>query len=174
METKNSKVADKIEAILREQQNQIRKRFPKYDLAVAEIARLQDELYTKELLLKEATATKPRGRPAKKSSPPYLSRLLSGELQTPQKKMGRPKKYFDPHFKIIIWEEFRANYAKKIGKNLSNVSDKETVEYFLKLPQHKKLTRVEKNELVKELRSTVKFLRDTTGIRIRTRQAEKS
>jgi len=108
-----------------------------------------------------------RGRPLKKKRVSTLGEALGLALgMNPKRTGGRPTKYRNAGEKIAKWDDARAQIAKDCGKK--SVTDLYLINYIIN--NDKTLSRNQKTESRKEIRSVIKQLRDKSGVRIHRRK----
>ncbi|NBX02838.1 MAG: hypothetical protein EBR02_01990 [Alphaproteobacteria bacterium] len=101
---------------------------------------------------------KTRGQPRKQKS-------ILAELGQPVRKKigGRPVEHRDMENKIRVWDAEREKLAKELGKK--SVTDLCLLEHLID-KKCKTMNRSEKASLKKTMRTSIKYLRDKTGVRI--------
>jgi len=128
-------------------------------VAIAEFKRIYDDDMR---VLAESKLPRGRGRPKKEGEPT----LYGFSFEKKKKTVGRPVRYKNPHENIAEWDLARARLAIKLGKK--SITDLQLVMHMAN--NDTTLSRIEKNECIKEVRSTIKQLRDKTGVRIHKRK----
>lgn len=144
--------------------------FKTYKQAIDEIYRLKyvvNGLNFKIEQLIKAQEKQKRGRPKKKQS--FFDVLFGYGSKPSPKKGGAPVKYslLDSISNLKEWDDTREKIANEKGISLHKCTDKYLVEHILK--KDLTLSRAQRTEYTRKIRSAIKQMRDKTGIRTRKR-----
>lgn len=172
VKSKKSSFVEAAKALLTEG---IKKRFPTYDAAIAEIGRLEIALNQLEQdyqsSIYKIKRVRQAGQPKKKQTNqikkafPFLSEWMR-RRHNPAAKGGRPPKNTRSQMIALLnkFDDEKKLHAKEKRKKI--ITDKEFIEYRINTDQKtKSLPEYRRRDEIRQYRDTIKYFRDQTGIR---------